>query len=90
VAKKKTRIIQVPMPEDLVYSLDKLSHERGESRAFILREAAAQYIANADEAERDRRYIESYEKFPEEDEGDWRERLAATVIKPEDFSDWRK
>ena len=64
MAKKKSRIIQVPMPESLVYSLDRLSEERGESRSAILREAAAQYVANADEAEKLRRYVEGYEKHP--------------------------
>lgn len=66
--KKKSKIIQVPMPEELVESLDRLSYERGESRAFVIREAAAKYVARAEDAEKARRYIEGYEKFPEDEE----------------------
>jgi hypothetical protein len=88
VARKKTRIIQVPMPESLVNELDRLSDEHGESRASVIREAAARYIASAREAEAVREYIESYENDPEVDEGDWRERNAAEVWGKEDFSNW--
>lgn len=70
--KKKNKIIQVPMPEDLVEKLDKLSYEMGESRSFVLREAAAKYIRDAQEAEDVRRYIESYTKEPmTQEEKDW-------------------
>ena len=66
--KKKNKIIQVPMPEDLVESLDRLSYERGESRSYVIREAAAQYLARAEDAEKARRYIEGYERYPEDEE----------------------
>lgn len=72
--KKKNKIIQVPMPEELVESLDRMSYERGESRAFVIREAAAKYVADADEAEAVRQYIEGYEKLPPtEEERQWAE-----------------
>ena len=72
MAKKKTRIIQVPMPESLVHSLDKLAEEHGESRSSILREAAAQYVAEGEKADKLRRYIEGYERFPmTKEEVDW-------------------
>jgi metal-responsive CopG/Arc/MetJ family transcriptional regulator len=58
-AKSDTRIVQVPMPVSLVASMDLLSQERGESRATLILEACAEYIANAREAEMDRQYIES-------------------------------
>jgi metal-responsive CopG/Arc/MetJ family transcriptional regulator len=66
MARKK--IIQVPMPEELVYALDDLSHKRDLSRSALIREAAAQYIANAEEAQKVRQYIEGYEKHPESEE----------------------
>jgi predicted DNA-binding protein len=85
---KKSRIIQVPMPEELVESLDRLCHELGESRSAIIREAAAKYIADTEEAENVRRYIESYESEPEDPEsGEAGEILAAENWPDED---WRE
>ena len=90
--KKKNRIIQVPMPESLIYSLDKLSHERGESRSSILREAAVRYVTGAREAEWVRQYVESYENHPEKEEelalGEAGGQLAAEVWGAEDWSEW--
>jgi metal-responsive CopG/Arc/MetJ family transcriptional regulator len=84
--KRKTKIIQVPMSKELLQRLDEASRGRGESRAAIIREACAQYIASAEKAELVRRYIEGYERFPEPaEEPDWRERLAAEVWGEEDW-----
>ena len=66
--RKKTKIIQVPVPEDLLEALDRLSNERGESRSSVIREACAEYIASVEEAEADRRYVEGYTRFPEDEE----------------------
>jgi metal-responsive CopG/Arc/MetJ family transcriptional regulator len=66
--RKKNRIIQVPMPEDLVASLDKIAYELGEPRAYVIREAAARYVTDTEEAEKVRQYIEGYEKYPEDEE----------------------
>jgi metal-responsive CopG/Arc/MetJ family transcriptional regulator len=86
--RKKNKIIQVPMPEDLVASLDRLSSEMGESRSWVIREAAAKYIASADEAEAVRRYIQSYEDDPEDEEwGMLAATLAAEVWPEEDWSE---
>lgn len=84
---KKSKIIQVPMPEDLLTSLDKLSHEQDLSRSAVIREACAEYVASTQKAESIRQYVESYEKYPEEDDGDWREQLAAEVLGDEDWSE---
>jgi metal-responsive CopG/Arc/MetJ family transcriptional regulator len=65
---KRSKIIQVPMSEDLLKELDALSREQDRSRASLIREACAEYIANAEEAEKVRQYIEGYEKFPEDEE----------------------
>lgn len=64
--KKKTRIIQVPMPEDLVAKLDAISYEVDESRSHVIREALAKYITAREEDELDRQYEEGYRKFPED------------------------
>jgi metal-responsive CopG/Arc/MetJ family transcriptional regulator len=84
----KNKIIQVPMPAELVESLDELSEKQDVSRSALIREACAKYLSSTEEAEKIRRYIEGYTKYPEVDEGDWREQLAAEVWGEEDFSDW--
>ena len=64
--KKKTRIIQVPMPADLVEKLDAISYEVEESRAHVIREAVAKYVTAREEEELDRRYEEGYRRYPED------------------------
>ena len=87
--KKKSKIIQVPMPEDLVAKLDAISSEVEESRSFVIREAVAKYITAREEAEAIRKYVESYEKYPESpDVGEAQMVMIAGVLEPEDFSDW--
>ena len=74
MAKKKSKIIQVPVPEDLLYQLDELSHSRGESRSSLIREACVEYVASNQEAEKVRRYVDGYTEFPEgEEELEWAE-----------------
>ncbi|MEO8457977.1 MAG: CopG family transcriptional regulator [Chloroflexota bacterium] len=87
---KKSKLIQVPMPEELLATLDSISHEQDVSRSALIREACVEYIATSKKAEDVRRYVESYTKYPEKDEGNWRELLAAEVWGEEDFSDWEK
>ncbi len=86
----KNKIIQVPMPAELVVSLDELSEKQDISRSALIREACAKYVSSTEEAEKIRRYIEGYTKYPEADEGNWREVLAAEVWGEEDFSDWEQ
>jgi metal-responsive CopG/Arc/MetJ family transcriptional regulator len=76
---KKAKIIQVPMPAELVESLDELSEKQDVSRSALIREACAKYLTSTQEAEWDRQSEEGYARFPEEDEGGWREKLAAEV-----------
>ena len=68
IAMKKNKIIQVPMPEDLLGELDALSQQQDRSRAALIREACAEYLASAEEAEKSRQYVEGYEKFPEDED----------------------
>jgi metal-responsive CopG/Arc/MetJ family transcriptional regulator len=84
---KKAKIIQVPMPAELVESLDELSEKQDVSRSALIREACAKYLASTQEAEWDRQSEEGYARFPEEDEGGWREKLAAKIMGYEDWSD---
>lgn len=85
------KVIQVPVPQELLSKLDELSAERGESRAALIREACAKYIARLEEAEAVQRYIRSYTEMPEtEEEAKWGElgvRLAAEVWDGDDWSE---
>jgi len=77
------------MPEDLVYALDTLSEKQERSRSSLIREAAAQYIAGADEAEKVRQYIEGYEKYPEgEEEEAWAEMSAQELARTLNDDEW--
>ncbi|MEK7247555.1 MAG: CopG family transcriptional regulator [Chloroflexota bacterium] len=81
----------MPIPEDLLATLDRYSKEAGTSRAALIREACAEYITRSEEAEADRQYVESYTKFPESHEGDEaRMRMVAEVWGEEDWSDWEQ
>jgi len=76
----KSRIIQVPVPEELLRELDALSEKRGQSRSALIREACATYVASLEETEADRRYIRSYTETPEtEEEKEWAE-LGAEML----------
>ncbi len=76
---RKTKIIQVPMPPELVETLDALSDKQDISRSALIREACAKYVTSSQEAEWDRQSEEGYARFPESNEGGWREKLAAEV-----------
>jgi metal-responsive CopG/Arc/MetJ family transcriptional regulator len=85
----KARIIQVPIGEELLSKLDEISVERGESRAAVIREACAKYIATAEKEELVRRYIEGYEKFPEtQEELDFAEASAEGLAELLADDDW--
>ncbi len=78
--RKRPKIIQVPVPEELLRQLDELSERRDQSRSALIREACATYIASLKEAEADRRYIRSYTETPEtEEEKEWAE-LGAKML----------
>jgi metal-responsive CopG/Arc/MetJ family transcriptional regulator len=85
---KKTKIIQVPMPPDLVQELDAEAGRRGESRAYVIREAVVEYIASSQNAKHIQQDIEGYTRFPESDEdSEWRIRNAGDVWGEEDWDE---
>ena len=78
--RKRNRVIQVPIQEDLLGTLDEVSRERGQSRAAFIREACARYVASLHEAELEQQYVEGYKRFPESTkDSEWRAWLAAEV-----------
>lgn len=60
------RVIQVPMEEELVQTLDSCSQKLGRSRADIIREACRRYLKRIEREELDRIYREGYDRLPEE------------------------
>lgn len=60
------KVIQVPMEEELVQTLDSWSQKLGRSRAGIIREACRRYLKRLEREELDRIYREGYDRFPEE------------------------
>jgi metal-responsive CopG/Arc/MetJ family transcriptional regulator len=64
----RNKIIQVPVPQELLDSLDSLTKKQGKSRSAVIREACATYIAATEEAERVRQYVEGYKRMPEGEE----------------------
>ncbi len=63
---KSLRIIQVPMEEDAVQSLDSLAQRLGRSRADVIRVACRLYVKQIEREELERIYKEGYERVPEE------------------------
>ena len=86
--KKRAKVIQVPIQEELLGKLDEYSRERGQSRAAFIREACARYMTSIRQAESARQYVEGYKRFPEPaDDSEWRLRLAAEVWGDEEWDE---
>lgn len=87
----RNKVIQVPVPQELLDSLDSLTKKQGKSRSAVIREACAQYITAIEETEKIRRYIQSYQEAPETDEEKaWAElgaQMAAENWGDEDWSE---
>lgn len=78
------KAIQVTFDEDLLERLDDLAEVRERGRSAVLREAAANYLAQKAAQEIDRHHAEGYGRFPQTDEElDWGE----SRVWPED---WRE
>jgi metal-responsive CopG/Arc/MetJ family transcriptional regulator len=60
------KVIQVPIEEDLLGALDKMSKKRRQSRSGLIREACQQYLEQIECEELDRLYTEGYKRLPEE------------------------
>jgi len=58
-------IIQVPVDEELLQRLDKLSKEQSKSRAEVIRHACRKFLKETEEERLDRVYQEGYERVPE-------------------------
>jgi metal-responsive CopG/Arc/MetJ family transcriptional regulator len=80
------RVIQVPMNDDLLRSLDELSAEKGRPRASIIREACERYLADERERSLDDAYEEGYRRVPESSAmGEAQAALAGQVLEAESW-----
>ena len=64
------KAIQVTFDEDLLTRLDELAEVRERGRSAVLREAAANYLAQKIAEDIDRRYEEGYRRFPAHEDPD--------------------
>lgn len=60
------KVIQVPIDENLLSSLDDMAKRRGQPRAELIREACKRYLKQAEYEQMDEIYKEGYERLPEE------------------------
>ena len=60
------KIIQVPVDEKLLSSLDNMARKRGQSRSELIREACLRYLKQAEYEKMDEVYKEGYKQIPEE------------------------
>ena len=62
------RQVLVQLSDELVSLLDRRAKNRAVSRSQLIREAVEQFVAGDLEAERERAYVESYTRVPQEDD----------------------
>lgn len=65
---KRSKIIQVPLSEELLRRLDDASKRREQSRSAFIREASERLLKQLEDERLDREYAEGYRKFPETEE----------------------
>jgi len=61
-------IIQVPLDEELLRELNKVSGEQSKSRSELIRDACRKYLRETEEERLDRLYQEGYKRMPETSE----------------------
>jgi metal-responsive CopG/Arc/MetJ family transcriptional regulator len=76
---KSTKIIQVPMEEELLKQIDATAGVVAESRSAFIREACQQRLKSLQAQELDRLYIEGHQKHPED--VDWAQSSAKRLPK---------
>jgi hypothetical protein len=61
----------VQLSDELVRALDEISERRGMSRSALIRQLLERFIAGEDEAQKDRRLVEGYRRFPPHEPDEW-------------------
>ena len=60
------KVIQVPVDEELLIALNKMSRKQSRARAELIRTACQRYLEALETEELDRIYREGYERIPED------------------------
>lgn len=80
------KVIQVPVDNDLLISLDQLSRKQRKPRSELIRQACQRYLGQVESEELDRLYQQGYEKLPEEAElGETQIALAGEILLKESW-----
>ncbi len=74
---KSSKIVQVPMDEELLKQIDATAGVVAESRAAFIREACQQRLRSLHAHELDRLYVEGHQKHPED--LDWVQKSAGLL-----------
>ena len=78
------KVIQVPIDESLLETLDAAARKRGRSRAELIRVACQRYLGQEEQRELDEVYQAGYRRLPEEPaEGEVQATLAGQVVSEE-------
>ncbi len=59
------KVIQIPIGDELLRSVDELSRRRGQTRSEFIREACRRYLRLLEQDDLDRAYEEGYRRQPE-------------------------
>ena len=80
------KVIQVPVDEKLLISLDQVSKKQRKSRSEVIRRACERYLGQIESEELDRVYQQGYERLPEETEtGEVQISLASEILAKESW-----
>ena len=60
------KVIQVPVDDNLLSSLDDMAKRRGQPRSELIRDACKRYLKQAEYEKMDEIYKEGYKRLPEE------------------------
>ena len=79
------KVVQVPIDEELLRELDRVSKGAHKARSELIREACREHLRRIRREEQDRAYVEAYRKIPESPEwGKLGAGMAAEVLKDEE------
>ena len=80
------KVIQVPVDEELLTALDRLSKKQRKARSELIRQACQCYLRQVESEELDRLYQQGYERLPEEPElGDAQIALVGEILPKESW-----
>ena len=82
----RKKVVQIPFDQGLLSELDAISRKQDKSRAQLVREACAHYVADIEEAELEKAYVEGYTRIPEDpDLGEAGLKLLAEILPEESW-----